>query len=223
MPHPLPESRRVRSNGLEAQDRERRSWARALHDETLQGLGGVHVLLSTARGQADPDQLAAAVDDAIDMLTEEIQKLRHLIIDLRPAELDDIGLEAAIEKLGRRTAAFGGPKVTTEVRLAYEIGTMANRLKPEIETAAYRVIQEALTNAVKHADASSVHVRVIDTYDKLEVRVSDDGRGFSANPGDASFGIVGMRERAALISGTLKVTSSREGTTVQLTAPARRR
>ncbi|HEX2233927.1 MAG TPA: sensor histidine kinase [Thermoleophilaceae bacterium] len=213
----------MHSDALNAQDRERRRWARALHDETLQGLGGLRILLSTARGRGDPDHLAAAVDQALELLTEEIHKLRHLIIDLRPAELDDIGLEAAIEKLGRRTAVFGGPKVTTEVRLSYEAGTSANRLTPEIETAAYRVVQEALTNAVKHADASAVHVRVSDANDELDVQVADDGRGFNGRPADERFGIVGMRERAALISGTLTVTTSSEGTTVRLAAPARRR
>jgi len=207
---------------LHPQERERRRWARELHDETLQGLGGVRVLLSTARGHAHPDKLAAAVDAALEMLTEEIQKLRHLIVDLRPAELDDIGLEAAIEKLSRRIAALGGPTVTTDVRLAYEVGTDPSRLTPEIESAAYRIVQEAVTNAVKHAGASSVHVSVVDADDTLQVRVSDDGRGFSGNLGDERFGIVGMRERATLISGDLSVTSSGEGTTVWLTAPVRR-
>ena len=209
-------------DGLKPQERELRLWARELHDETLQGLGGVRVLLATARRHADPGQLATAVDQALEMLTEEIQKLRHLIVDLRPAELDDIGLEAAIEKLRRRIAVLGGPEVTTDVQLAYEMGTNSTRLTPEIETAAYRIVQEAVTNAVKHSQASTVHVRVVDAGDELEVRVSDDGRGFNGNPGDENFGIIGMRERAELISGTLKVTSSREGTSVTLTAPARR-
>jgi signal transduction histidine kinase len=212
----------VGSEGLQPHERERRRWARELHDETLQGLGSVRVLLSTARSHADPDQLAAAIDDALEMLTEEIQKLRHLIVDLRPAELDDIGLEAAIEKLRRRTLALGGPDVTTEVRLAYETGSSANRLTPEIETAAYRIIQEALTNAMKHAEAGSVHIRVIDADNELVVEVRDDGRGFSGDAGDGRFGLAGMRERAALISGKLSVTSSGEGTIIRLTAPPRR-
>ena len=211
------------SDRLEPDERERRRWARELHDETLQGLGGVRVLLSTARGHADPDQLVAAVDQALEILTEEIQKLRHLIVDLRPAELDEIGLEAAIGKLRRRIAALGGPTVTTEVQLAYETGARPTRLTPEIETTAYRIVQEALTNAVKHADASSIHVRVSDTDDQLDVQISDDGRGFSNDGGDERFGLVGMRERAMLISGRLTVTSSDEGTTVRLTAPVSRR
>ena len=117
---------------------------------------------------------------------------------------------------------LGGPEVTTDVQLAYEMGTHATRLTSEIETAAYRIVQEAVTNAVKHSRARSVHVRVVDAGDELEVRVSDDGRGFNGVPGEDSFGIIGMRERAALISGTLDVTSSAEGTCITLTAPARR-
>lgn len=209
-------------DGLKPQERELRLWARELHDETLQGLGGVRVLLATARNHPHRAQLETAVDQALEMLTEEIQKLRHLITDLRPAELDDIGLEAAIEKLRRRIAVLGGPEVTTEVQLAYEMGTRATRLTSELETAAYRTVQEAVTNAVKHSRANSVHVRVVDAADTLEVRVSDDGRGFNGVPDDESFGIIGMRERAELISGNLKVVSSGKGTTVTLTAPVRR-
>ena len=209
------------SDGLKPRERELQRWARELHDETLQGLGGVRILLSTARRHADADRLGTAVDQALETLTEEIQKLRHLIVDLRPAELDDIGLEAAIE-LRRRIAELGGPEVTTEVKLAYELGTHSTRLTPETETAAYRIIQEAVTNAVKHSGATSVHVRVVDAGDELEVRIEDDGRGFDGHPSKESFGLVGMRERAELISGRVEVTSSGEGTAVTLTAPARR-
>jgi len=212
----------VGTDGLKHQERELQRWARELHDETLQGLGGLRILLSTARRHPDRDRLETAVDQALEVLTEEVQKLRHLIVDLRPAELDDIGLEAAIEKLRRRIAELGGPEVTTEVELAYELGTHSTRLTPEIETAAYRIIQEAVTNAVKHSGATSVHVRVVDAGGDLEVRVKDDGRGFNGHSGDESFGLVGMRERAALISGRVEITSSGEGTSVTLTAPARR-
>jgi two-component system, NarL family, sensor histidine kinase DevS len=213
----------MHSDGFEPQEREWSRWARELHDETLQGLGAVRVLLSTARRHhVDSDQLVAAVDQALEMLTEEIQKLRHLIVELRPAELDEIGLEAAIEKLRGRVGALGGPKVTTEVRLAYEMGESPTRLTPEVETAVYRIVQEALTNTVKHADASSVRVRVIDAGDELDVEISDDGRGFNGKPAQGGFGIVGMRERAMLISGRLTVVSSGKGTTVRLMAPATR-
>jgi len=148
----------VSNEGLEPLERERRRWALELHDETLQGLGGVRLLLSTARRHADLEQLSTAVDRALEMLTEEIQKLRYLIVDLRPAELDDIGLEAAIEKLSRRTEAFGGPPVNTDIRLAYEMREVDTRMTPEVEAAAYRIVQEAVTNAVKHAHASSIQV-----------------------------------------------------------------
>jgi signal transduction histidine kinase len=206
-------------DGVELLERERRRWARELHDETLQGLGGLRMLLAAARRQADRDQLAQAVDTALDMVTDEIQKLRHLIVDLRPAELDEIGLEPAIEKLSARVAALGGPEVTTDVQLDYELGKSATRLTPEIETAVYRIVQEALTNAVRHAGARSVHVRVAESEAKVVARVSDDGSGFSGATGDGHLGIVGMRERAALVAGRLSVFTSATGTTVELVAP----
>ena len=206
-------------DGVELQERERRRWAQELHDETLQGLVGLRMLLAAARRQADPDQLLGAVDRALDVVTDEIQKLRHLIVDLRPAELDDIGLEAAIDKLAARVATLGGPKVTTDVELEYEQGRSATRLTPHIETAAYRIVQEALTNTLKHAESTFVHVRVKDTDGNVVVQISDDGQGFSEGAGDDHFGIVGMHERATLVGGELSILTSTTGTTVQFVAP----
>jgi two-component system, NarL family, sensor histidine kinase DevS len=205
--------------GLEIQERERRRWAHELHDETLQGLAALRMLLAAARRQGDPGQLAEAVDTALDMVTDEIQKLRHLIVDLRPAELDDVGLEAAIDKLAARVATLGGPDVTTEVRLDYERGRSTARLTPEIETAVYRIVQEGLANAVKHAGANSVHVRVVEAKGRIEARISDDGRGLRGGTSDNHFGIIGMRERATLVDGRLRVLTSSEGTTVHFVAP----
>jgi signal transduction histidine kinase len=206
-------------HGVAIQERERRRWAHELHDETLQGLAALRVLLATARRQEDRDQLVEALDTALDMVTDEIQKLRHLIVDLRPAELDDIGLEAAIDKLAARLAVLGGPDVTTEVRLDYERGRSASRLTPEIELTVYRIVQEALTNAVKHAEASSVHVSVVDSKGVIEARIRDDGRGFGAPSDDDHFGIAGMRERASLVDGELRILTSSAGTTIHFVAP----
>jgi two-component system, NarL family, sensor histidine kinase DevS len=206
-------------DGVDLLERERRRWAQELHDETLQGLGGLRMLLSAARRQ-DRDELVRAIDSALEIVTDEIQKLRNLIVDLRPPELDEIGLEPAIEKLAARVAVLGGPQVTTDIRLDYELERSTTRLTPDIETAVYRVVQEALTNAVEHAAARSIDVRVVESDGKVEARVSDDGVGFSGMTGDEHFGIVGMRERAELIAGRLSIRSSSSGTTVQLVAPA---
>jgi signal transduction histidine kinase len=209
----------LREQSVDRQERERRRWARELHDETLQGLVGLRMLLGAARQQPDWDRVMDAIDTALEMVTDEIQKLRHLIVDLRPAELDEIGLEAAIHKLAARVATLDGPRVNTDVELEYERGTSTSRLTPHIETTVYRIVQEALTNAMKHAAAGSVHVRVTDLNGQVQARVSDDGRGFDETSGEDSFGLVGMRERASLAGGRLSVVTSASGTTIEFGAP----
>lgn len=211
-----------REEGIGYQERERRRWARELHDETLQGLVGLQMLLGAARQQPNPTQLFDAVDTALEMVSDEIQKLRHLIIELRPAELDAIGLEAAIQKLAARVATLGGPKVITDVALEYESGTSRTRLSSDIETTVYRIIQESLSNAVQHAGARSVHVHVTDVSGQVEARVSDDGRGFQESTEAEGFGLAGMRERAALAGATLSVRTSTSGTTIEFVCPVAR-
>jgi signal transduction histidine kinase len=207
--------------GVQLLERERRRWARELHDGTLQGLGALHMLLSTARRKGDSEELPPAVDTALEVLGAEIQTLRNLLVDLRPSELDEVGLQAAIEKVVGRTTALGGPGVTTDIRLQYELGLCTTRLAAEIETVIYRIVQEALSNVVKHAAAANVHIRVVDTGGRVEARISDDGCGFTRASGNADhFGLTGMRERAALIGGSLSILSSASGTTVDLVAPA---
>ncbi len=208
------------ADAVDLSERERRRWARELHDETLQGLGGVRMLLAAARQQVDPAELRRTIDMAYELVTDEIQSLRHLIVDLRPRELDEVGLEAAIERLAARVETIGGPDVKTRIWLDYERARHPERLVADIETAAYRIVQEALNNAVKHALARSVHVDVIETGGTVRVRVCDDGRGFDMRVTEDGLGLVGMRERAALVGGSLNIHSSAAGTTVELDMPA---
>jgi signal transduction histidine kinase len=143
-------------------ERERQRWALELHDETLQGLGAVRGLLSTARRHGSEDALRTAVDVALDVLADEIGKLRHLIIELRPAELDELGLQAALEELARRAGAVDGFDVHLDIELEFEKKDEPERLVPDLEVTIYRVLQEALTNVARHADATHVNVRVIE-------------------------------------------------------------
>ena len=138
------QSERLRES-LAAAERERRRWARELHDETLQALGGLRMMLSSAARRGDPDRLDGAVREAIGLLEGEIGGLRRLIADLRPAALDELGLVAAIDGLSARIAEQEGIAIATDAELGGE------RLVPELETAVYRIVQEALTNVVKHA------------------------------------------------------------------------
>jgi signal transduction histidine kinase len=207
---------------IEASEQERQRWARELHDDTLQGLGGLRVLLSSAR-RGGSETLESAVDQAIEELGSQIENLRALIVELRPATLDEIGLQPAIDSLAKRTEAVHGLRVTTDIDLTHEIGEASSRLSPEIETTVYRVVQEALTNAVKHGAARSAEVSISDRAGKVEVCVSDDGVGFDPKAAADGFGLAGMSERLELVGGELEVSSSPgKGTAIRAVLPVAR-
>jgi len=210
------EQQRLRDT-LAAAEQERRRWARELHDETLQGLGGLQVLLSSALRRSEPEQVETAVRAAVGEIGTEIEKLRTLITELRPAALDELGLQPALESLADRVAAVEGVVVTTDVDLGDAAGA-EGRLAPELETAVYRLVQEALTNVVKHAHAERVEVVVGAGGGRVELTVSDDGRGFDPDAPHGGFGLIGMQERVVLAGGTLELRSAPgEGTTVSAT------
>ena len=205
------EEERLR-HSLRSAEQERRRWARELHDETLQGLGGLQMLLSGGLRQGG-GALEETTRLAVEQLGTEIANLRALITELRPAALDDLGLGPALESLVARLRTVEG----LEVALELDVG---RRLDPDSDTAAYRLVQEALTNVAKHAAAEHVRVRVSQTpASGTEVTVVDDGRGFDPLDPAAGFGLVGMRERAELLGGTLEVESSAAGTTVRAFLP----
>jgi signal transduction histidine kinase len=200
-------------HSLAASEQERRRCARELHDETLQALGGLRVLLSSALRQGTPEALEQSARDALEHITTEIDSLRSLITELRPAALDELGLAPAIESLGERTATVEG----LEVELDVDVG---GRLDPEVETIAYRLAQEALTNVAKHAGAERVRVQVSLEYDVVKVEVIDDGRGFDPKAATEGFGLLGMRERVGLAHGQLAIESEPGRTVVRATVPA---
>src|SRR5947199_3924711 len=144
--------------GMEARERERTRWAREIHDESIQGIGALRMQLANARDIDDKEALSAAVEEALEGLGTEIDGLRHLITELRPAALDDLGLAAALEALARRAKAMDGLDVRTEIDLlgaAPANGEQREaRLDPELESTIYRIVQEALTNVSRHAHAS---------------------------------------------------------------------
>jgi signal transduction histidine kinase len=205
------EQQRLRG-ALAAAEGERRRWAQELHDETLQSLGGLRIMLAAARRVGDPGQLAVAVDGAIVEIEREIANLRSIITELRPAALDELGLRVALEALLDRHRASAGLEIVEEFELP---DGGPGTLDADLETIVYRVVQEALTNVVKHARASCAHVSVRVDGDRLVAVVADDGDGFdpdSATPG--RFGLTGMRERLAIWRGELAIDSSAAGTTV---------
>ncbi len=211
------EQRRQRVAAAEA---ERSRWARELHDETLQALGNLRLILSGSRRSDDPEAMAAAVDQAIEQLELDITTLRALITELRPAALDQLGLEPALRALIDRTR-HSGLEVGSEVKLAREAGAASERLTADLETGIYRLVQEALTNVSKHGEATCVNVAVVEDDGHVQVTVGDDGRGFDPTVATAGFGVAGMRERVELLGGQLSLASAPgQGTTVTAVLPA---
>jgi signal transduction histidine kinase len=214
------EAERLRES-IGAAERERARWARELHDETLQELAALRVLLDgarkTGRAQAYEEALATAGDE----LERTIGRLHSVITDLRPAELDQLGLASALESLTERAAHAGELGVLLDLDLAWENRRASTRLTDELESAIYRLVQEALNNVVKHAEAGSVEVKVSEDDSVVEVSVIDSGRGFEQNGSSGGFGLIGMRERVQLLGGSLSIDSTLgEGTTVRATIPA---
>jgi signal transduction histidine kinase len=212
---------RLRSS-MEAADAERRRWARELHDETLQGLGGLRVLLSSALRREELEQAQTAMREALEHIDREIANLRSIITELRPAALDELGLRTAIEALLDRQREQSGFEIEAQLTLptAAKGGT---RLDDALETTVYRLVQEALTNATKHARASNVLVAVGESEGALLIEVRDDGAGFDPESGFSGFGLAGMKERVGLAGGTLSIESDGQGTSIRARLPARLR
>jgi signal transduction histidine kinase len=205
-----------RRRSLAAAEAERHRWARELHDETLQALGGLRVLLSSAARLDDPDAMRTAMREAAEQLKGDIESLRSLIAELRPPALDQLGLAPALTSLAHRTGAANGLEVRTDVELPQD-----TRLATEVETTVYRVVQESLTNVVKHARAASVDIAVRCDDGQIEISVTDDGIGFDSDGTVATgFGVIGMRERVELAGGELSVARGpRHGTVVSARLP----
>jgi PAS domain S-box-containing protein len=194
---------------LKAAEAERSRWARELHDETLQGLAGLHLLLASSARALTPELLREQVRQAQEHIADELEKLRGLISELRPAALDELGLEASVRDLAERTQVVYGLRVETRFELPHSSSHPAS----EVETAAYRIVQEALTNAARHADASLVVVELERRDSTLRIRVTDDGRGFHAGLEGEGFGLRGMRERVELLDGRLTIALCEKGGT----------
>jgi signal transduction histidine kinase len=214
-------SERLR-HSIDASERERRRWARELHDDTLQALGAMRVVLSSAARTGSPEELRRSVEGTVERLGEGITALRGLISELRPAALDELGLAAAIEGLIEQQAAAGELEIDADVTIEASPGE-PERLEPELESTLYRVVQEALTNVVKHAAAERVRLVIQEEGGRIEVVVRDNGHGFDTMRPTEGFGLLGMQERVELADGELEVRSRPgEGSEIRAWVPARR-
>jgi signal transduction histidine kinase len=211
------EAGRLRS-ALDAAEAERARWARELHDQTLQSLAALRVGLSAALRRDDADAYPGVTRQAISDIEQEIANLRGIIADLRPSALDDLGLGPALEALLERRRA-DGLEIEWELDLPDALDVGAESEKQALEVAIYRVVQEALTNIVKHAHARSVDVSVTAEDQAVLVEITDDGGGFDVGAATSGFGLAGMRERVFLLGGSLAVQSGAEGSCVRAQLP----
>ncbi len=202
---------------VEVQENERRTVARELHDEAGQALVSLRYGLQLLERETGGEGVASRVAELKQTTDAVIDSLHRLAAALRPASLDLVGLEAALRQYLRSVGEKGGLTVRFKAR-----GLGGARLPAAVETALYRVVQEAVTNVVRHAAATRVDVLVERRDGRVVAMVEDDGKGFVAGaaPGAERLGLLGMRERADALGGTLTIESAPgEGTTIAVEVP----
>ena len=194
---------------VEVGERERRRWAQELHDDALQGLAAIRISLATAlQGESKDraERIEAAASETVDRLESQINDLSRLINDLRPAALERLGLSGALEALAEDSSARGQLRIESEIEIN-------GSLSREEERIAYRLVQEALNNVLKHSAAASAGVSVRLADHTLEISVDDDGCGFDPSSVGEGRGLLGMRERIELMGGEIDVRSEPQGGT----------
>ncbi|MBI1765924.1 MAG: GAF domain-containing protein [Acidobacteria bacterium] len=197
---------------IEAQEQERRRLARELHDETGQALTAVKLNLQALRQRSSDLHLSAKLQDSIGIVEQSLEQLRDLSHELRPAVLDDFGLVAALRWFVDRQSQRAG------LRGHFSAPEKFVRVATEVETACFRLVQEALTNVSKHARARNVWVELRETAAGFELSVRDDGRGFAVDSArlkamrGGSMGLLSMQERTQLAGGRFELKSGQSGT-----------
>jgi signal transduction histidine kinase len=200
---------------VQAQETERRRLARELHDETGQALTSMLLGLRAVEGTTDEEARRQALASLRELTAGTLRDVRRLAVELRPKALDDFGLVAALERLVDGFRERTGLEAHFEARLA-------ERLPREIETALYRIVQEALTNVIKHSRATTVSIVVARKDAAVTAVIEDDGAGFAPDAPTHGLGLVGMRERVALVNGRLTIESARgAGTALVVEVPLR--
>lgn len=207
---------------IDAQEAERKRLARELHDQIGQALTAVQISLQTLQSSTH-DSSTKLLEDSLAIIDEAIQQVHDLSLDLRPSMLDDLGLVAALRWYVGRVATLAG------LVHGFKADGLDTRLAPEVETACFRIAQEALTNVLRHANATNVSVEITSGNSDLALLVRDNGVGFDVRTAmgrtglSASLGLQGMQERAAAIGGSVDVKSRlRRGTKVHVTLPLKR-
>lgn len=212
---------RLLAKVMSAQEEERKRISRELHDETGQALTSLMVGLKVIEGSQNLSEVAQKASELRATAAKTLDEVHNLTVELRPSALDDLGLEAALQRYLKDYSTARGINVDSHMG-----GIRGRRLLTAVETAIYRIVQEALTNVAKHAQAKNVNVILESREGSLVVIIEDDGIGFDVSAfsdyghDDKRLGIFGMMERALLIGGRLTVESKPGvGTTIFLEVP----
>ena len=221
------QAERLAAQVIMAQEEERRRVARELHDEAGQALTAV--IIGLERGLASmpevyatdlPIQPRQLISNLRDLAAQTLDEVRKLALELRPSVLDDLGLVAALRQYVRSTEERSGLAAQLTI-IGWDEGDP--RLPAEVETALFRIAQEALTNAIRHARATSVQVRLRSAVGAVTLEVRDDGVGIAGMPAHEAgehLGMFGMRERAKLLGGEFHAAPvSPRGTLIQVSIP----
>jgi two-component system NarL family sensor kinase len=212
---------RLRARGLsrrtmQAESEVRRRVADSIHDGPVQELIGLDMILSAARNEQDDERVGNLIDEARDLVSRNVRALRDEIVELGPYAFQELGFATAIENcLPVWQRRYG-----IQMRLA--IGEI--ELQPEMAGDLFRIAQEAVVNAGRHAEASRIELSLRTVGQNVELRVADDGHGFDganpfAGPEPGHLGVASMRERAELMDGRLEIESSDRGTRVLVLVP----
>ena len=209
--------RRLGAVAVRAAEDERARIARELHDDTAQRLAALLLHLQVSRGMEDAEKREGRLDLLRDGLLETAESVRRIAHGLRPPELEEIGLVPALRTLARRVGEDRGLEVVVE-------SDFVDRLDPEAELALYRIVQEALSNSVRHAGASRLRILLSRKGEALVAVIEDDGRGFdperTIDGGGGGLGLMGMHERASGLGGKLRIKSAPDaGTRVHVELP----
>lgn len=207
---------------LEVQEEERKRIAQDLHDDMGQYLNAVKVQATSMLFEKSVTESHANIVQRIVETTDHAyQSARNLMYALRPVALDELGLAAALEHLVQSWQATSNAAPTSEQKIfSIEILGDIDHLGEAMNISIFRIVQEALTNIAKHANAKNVHIQVQTEPNRLLLRVVDDGVGFNTKKKSTGYGLLGMVERAEALNGTLEVSSNKHtGTTILLTIP----
>jgi signal transduction histidine kinase len=209
---------------MQVQERERRQLAHDLHDEIGQAVTAIKMNLQTMQRVADTSIVQETLNDNLGILDIILQRVRDLSLDLRPSLLDDLGLVPTVRWYVERQAQRAG--LVAEV----EAESVPQDLEPDLSVACFRIVQESITNILRHAKATTIHVALRQTDQYLELCIKDDGIGFSPREtsttaaGRSTLGLLGMQERAQALGGQVTIQSlPDQGTEVRVRMPLRPR